>query len=185
MSSRDASGFGGTKGPSVQAIQAPLEVALVEPEIPPNTGNVARTCAAVHVPLHLVEPLGFRLTDRYLKRAGLDYWPYVNVTVHRSLQHFLRHMEGRRLLFFSKKASLDYDAFVYMPGDCLVFGSETQGLPAWLLEAHADRALRIPMDSAHVRSLNLATAVGIALFEARRQIKGQLAPSRPQAALSL
>lgn len=185
MAPRDATGLRGSDLSSVQAVRAPVEVALVEPEIPPNTGNVARTCAAANTPLHLVEPLGFRLTDRYLKRAGLDYWPYVDVTVHRSLEHFLCHMKGRRLLFFSKKGCLDYDAFGYEPGDCLVFGSETQGLPAWLLEAHADRVLRIPMDSAHVRSLNLSTAVGIALFEARRQLKGQPAQSRPQAALSL
>ncbi len=168
-----------------QEPEAPLEVALVEPEIPPNTGNVARTCAAVLTPLHLVEPLGFRLTDRHLKRAGLDYWPYVQVIVHRSLQHFLRCMEGRRLLFFSKKGFVDYDRFAYEPGDCLVFGSETRGLPTWLLEAHADRVLKIPMESSHVRSLNLSTAVGIALFEARRQLRQQLAGSRAQAVFPL
>lgn len=185
MTPRNAASLRGSGLSSAQAIRAPVEVALVEPEIPPNTGNVARTCAATNTPLHLVEPLGFRLTDRHLKRAGLDYWPYVDVTVHRSLEHFLRYMEARRLLFFSKKGSLDYDAFGYEPGDCLVFGSETQGLPAWLVEAHAHRVLRIPMDSAQVRSLNLSTAVGIALFEARRQLKGQPVRSRPQAAVPL
>lgn len=147
-----------------------FHVALVEPEIPPNTGNVARTCAAVHTPLHLVEPLGFRLSDRYLKRAGLDYWPYVHITVHRSLRHFLHAMHHRRLVFFSKKGSVDYWDFAFNPGDCLVFGSETRGLPGELLEAHPDRVLRIPMESDQVRSLNLSTAVGIALFEARRQL---------------
>lgn len=165
--------------------EALLQVALVEPEIPPNTGNVARTCAAVHIPLHLVEPLGFRLSDRHLKRAGLDYWPYVRVTVHRSLQNFLKTMQQRRLVFFSKKGAVDYWDFAFRPGDCLVFGSETRGLPDELLDAHPDRVLRIPMKSDQVRSLNLSTAVGIALFEARRQLKTPCRPDTVPAALSV
>ena len=179
----------GKAGGGVPAADRPdealLHVALVEPEIPPNTGNVARTCAAVHVPLHLVEPLGFRLSDRYLKRAGLDYWPYVHLTVHRSLPHFLHAMQHRRLVFFSKKGSVDYWDFAFRPGDCLVFGSETRGLPGELLQAHPDRVLRISMESDGVRSLNLATAVGIALFEARRQIKKRPLTLTAPAALSV
>ncbi|MEJ5366269.1 MAG: tRNA (cytidine(34)-2'-O)-methyltransferase [Desulfosoma sp.] len=181
---RDDTAGGGGRA-SGRTDDALLHVALVEPEIPPNTGNVARTCAAVHTPLHLVEPLGFRLSDRYLKRAGLDYWPYVHVAVHRSLPHFLVAMQHRRLVFFSKKGSVDYWDFAFQPGDCLVFGSETRGLPDELLQAHPDRVLRISMESDHVRSLNLSTAVGIALFEARRQIKKKCLPLRACAALSV
>lgn len=165
--------------------EAPFHVALVEPEIPPNTGNVARTCAAVHTPLHLVEPLGFRLSDRYLKRAGLDYWPYVHLTVHRSLPQFLHAMAHRRLVFFSKKGSVDHWDFAFQPGDCLVFGSETRGLPDELLLAHPDRVLRLSMESHEVRSLNLSTAVGIALFEARRQIRKRWPKVKGHAALSV
>ncbi len=170
---------------STGTFETSLHVALVEPEIPPNTGNVARTCAAVHAPLHLVEPLGFRLSDRYLKRAGLDYWPYVHVVVHRSLRHFLKAMEQRRLVLFSKKGSVDYWDFAFRPGDCLVFGSETRGLPEELLESHGDRVLRIPMESDRVRSLNLSTAVGIALFEARRQLRHECRHHTVPAALSV
>ncbi len=149
---------------------AVLEVALVEPEIPPNTGNVARTCAATRTPLHLVEPLGFRLTDRHLKRAGLDYWPHVRLRVHSDLNAFLDAMRDKRLVFFSKSGSHVYYDYSFQPGDCLVFGPETRGLPEDLLRRFPDRVLRIPMDCSHVRSLNLATAVGVALFEARRQL---------------
>ncbi|WP_084055674.1 tRNA (cytidine(34)-2'-O)-methyltransferase [Desulfacinum hydrothermale] len=147
-----------------------VEVALVEPEIPPNTGNVARTCAATRTPLHLVEPLGFRLTDRHLKRAGLDYWPHVQVRVHPDLDTFLRAVEHRRLVFFSKKGACPYYDFDFLPGDILVFGPETRGLPEELLESAWDRVVSIPMDCEHVRSLNLATTVGVGLFEARRQL---------------
>lgn len=185
MLPKSASGIRDIGTPRAHHIGGLLEVALVEPEIPPNTGNVARTCAAVSTPLHLVEPLGFRLTDRYLKRAGLDYWPHVQVTVHRSLHDFLHDMQSRRLVLFSKKGFIDYDRFSFEPGDCLVFGAETKGLPMWLLEAHPDRVVRIPMENEHVRSLNLSTAVGIALFEARRQLRERSAWSRPQAAQSL
>jgi len=181
---REDKAEGGVSAPN-RPDEALLHVALVEPEIPPNTGNVARTCAAVYASLHLVEPLGFRLSDRYLKRAGLDYWPYVHLTVHRSLPHFLHAMQHRRLVFFSKKGSVDYWDFAFRPGDCLVFGSETRGLPGELLEAHPDMVLRISMESDRVRSLNLSTAVGIALFEARRQIKKRGLPLAAHTALSV
>jgi len=147
-----------------------LQVVLYHPEIPQNTGNVARTCAATHTPLHLIEPLGFFLTDRRLKRAGLDYWSSVEVTVHSSLQALKDQLPEHRLVYFSRNGAIKHYDFPFCPGDCLVFGSETRGLPRELLEAHCEKVVRIPMDHSCVRSLNLATTVGIALFEALRQL---------------
>ncbi len=144
-------------------------VVLFQPEIPQNTGNIARTCAATRTPLHLIEPLGFQLTDKYLKRAGLDYWPYVELHMHKSFSHFLEMVKPKRCLLFSTRGSIDYCRFSFEPGDCLVFGSETRGLPPALLESNLYPTLRIPIDRERVRSLNLSTAVGIALFEALRQ----------------
>jgi tRNA (cytidine/uridine-2'-O-)-methyltransferase len=144
---------------------APLHLVLVEPQIPPNTGNVARLCAATGCALHLVEPLGFSIADRDLKRAGLDYWSKLDVVVHASLEIALAHFTGRAW-FFSTRASLRYDQAPYAFGDALFFGKETAGLPAALLEQHAARALRIPMRPDSVRSLNLSTAVGIASYAA-------------------
>ncbi len=155
-----------------------LRVVLYQPEIPQNTGNIARTCAATHTPLHLVEPLGFRLTDRYLKRAGLDYWPCVSMKVHPNLEALHEELPFCRWIYFSARADRLYYDFQFMPGDCLVFGSETGGLPGDLLEPGKDNVLRIPVDRSRVRSLNLATTVGIALFEAMRQlITHQMKPS--------
>ncbi len=143
-------------------------VVLYEPEIPQNTGNIARTCAATGTPLHLIEPLGFRLTDRYLKRAGLDYWPHVRLHVHRSFEEFIALFgPGLRCVLFSTRGTVSYEAMMYRPGDCLVFGSETKGLPDELLRSFP--SVVIPIDRTRVRSLNLATAVGIGLFEALRQ----------------
>lgn len=150
--------------------RASVQVAIVEPEIPQNTGNVARTCAATHTPLHLIEPLGFRLTDRYLKRAGLDYWPHVDLTVHPDLESFRRRLSGCRFVYFSAHGTRVFHDFRFHPGDCLVFGSETRGLPPELLRAEPRRVLTLPIDRSRVRSLNLATAVGVALFEALRQM---------------
>ncbi|GLI34025.1 tRNA (cytidine(34)-2'-O)-methyltransferase [Desulforhabdus amnigena] len=148
----------------------PLQVVLYQPEIPQNTGNIARTCAATHTPLHLVEPLGFRLTDRYLKRAGLDYWPYVNLRVHPDLETLREALFPNRWVYFSAHARRPYYEFQFLPGDCLVFGAEAKGLPCELLESDPDRVLKIPLDRTRVRSLNLATTVGVALFEALRQL---------------
>ena len=145
---------------------APLHVVLVEPEIPPNTGNVARLCAATGCALHLVEPLGFRIDDRELKRAGLDYWDALAVVVHPSLEALLETFAPQRRWLFSTHASRGYADAPYAPGDALVFGKETAGLPKALLEAHPDRALRIPMREGAVRSLNLSTAVGIVTYAA-------------------
>ena len=147
-----------------------FHIALWEPEIPPNTGNVARLCAATGATLHLVGRLGFRLDDRSLRRAGLDYWPAVDIVRHVALVDFQRAVAPARLFCFSAHAQTPYTAASYHPGDALVFGSESRGLPASLLEENAATTLTIPMFNAQVRSLNLATAVGIVLYEALRQL---------------
>jgi len=145
---------------------AVLHVALVEPEIPPNTGNVARLCAATGCALHLVEPLGFRIDDRALKRAGLDYWEALGVVMHPSLEAFVAAFEPKRMWFVSTRGRRGYSEAPFSRGDVLVFGKETAGLPDALLDAHPDRTLRIPMRAAAVRSLNLSTAVGIVTYAA-------------------
>jgi tRNA (cytidine/uridine-2'-O-)-methyltransferase len=147
-----------------------LHVALYEPEIPPNTGNIARLCAASDATLHLIGRLGFRLDDKSLMRAGLDYWPLIQCRRHATLAEFEAELAGNRLFFFSARASRHYTQIEYRPGDCLLFGGESHGLPSDLLERNKDRALLIPMPGEKIRSLNLATAVGIALYEALRQI---------------
>lgn len=149
---------------------APLHVVLVEPEIPPNTGNVARLCAATGCALHLVEPLGFRIDDRELKRAGLDYWDALGVVVHPSLDAFLATFDAGRLWLFSTRASRGYAEAAFARGDALVFGKETAGLPQALLDAHPERALRIPMRPGAVRSINLSTAAGVATYAALARI---------------
>jgi len=146
-----------------------FQIALIHPQIPPNTGQIARLCAATGAPLHLVRPLGFRLDDRSLRRAGLDYWPNVELRVHASLDEFLKVAPIDRCRFFTKSGQQRYDQVAYRPEDWLVFGSETDGLPAELTAAHPDRTVRIPVRSESVRSLNLASCVSIALFEALRQ----------------
>ena len=147
-----------------------MQVVLLEPEIPPNTGSVARLCAATLTPLHLIEPLGFKIDDRHLKRAGLDYWEFVDLSVHRSWDDFLKKANPAKLLYFSKKAERSYTSVRYDDGDCLVFGPETRGLPQTLLEANAERSFRIPMMGQGVRSLNLSNAVSIVLYEGLRQL---------------
>jgi tRNA (cytidine/uridine-2'-O-)-methyltransferase len=145
----------------------PFHVVLVEPEIPPNTGSVARTCAATGSPLHLVEPLGFRIDDRSLKRAGIDYWHLVKVHVHASFPVFRAAEPARRLHLFTGGAARSYLEADFAPGDALVFGRESVGLPPALLAEHAERVWAIPT-SGGVRSLNLSNAVAIVLFEALR-----------------
>ena len=148
-----------------------LHVALWEPEIPPNTGNVARLCAATGTPLHLVGRLGFRLDERSLRRAGLDYWHAVEAHRYESLAELEQHLAGAgRLLCFSARAAMPYTEMQFEPGDCLLFGPESRGLPDEVLERHAGHTLRIPMPGGAVRSLNLATAVGIVLYEELRQL---------------
>jgi tRNA (cytidine/uridine-2'-O-)-methyltransferase len=147
-----------------------IHVALWEPEIPPNTGNVARLCAATGATLHLIGRLGFHIDDRSLRRAGLDYWQHVEVHRHATLADFELALAGARLWCFSAHAVIPYTRAVYQDGDCLLFGSEARGLPESLLERYAEQTLTIPMPGGKVRSLNLATAVGIALYEALRQV---------------
>ena len=149
---------------------APLHVVLVEPEIPPNTGNVARLCAATGCALHLVEPLGFRIDDRELKRAGLDYWDALGVVVHASLDAFLTVLTPDRCWFLSTRASRSYAQAAFARGDALVFGKETAGLPQALLDAHPERALRIPMREGAVRSINLSTAAGVVTYAALERL---------------
>jgi tRNA (cytidine/uridine-2'-O-)-methyltransferase len=151
-----------------------MEVVLVEPQIPPNTGNIARLCAATCLPLHLVGRLGFQVTDRHLKRAGLDYWEYAQIHRHPSVEKFFHELSSDQLLFFSKKGKESYIHANYREGNFLVFGSETEGLPEWVFERYSDRIWRIPIFHPKVRSLNLAGAVSIVAYEALRQT-GKLA----------
>lgn len=151
---------------------------LFEPEIPPNTGNVARTCAATCTELHLIEPLGFEISDRTLRRAGLDYWPWVQLHRHADWHAFLTacRQRGGRLLALTRHADQAYHRVRFRHDDWLLFGRETTGLPEAVL-AEADAALTIPMagsvqNGGGVRSLNLATAAGVVLFEALRQLSG-------------
>lgn len=146
-----------------------VSVALVEPEIPPNTGNIARLCAATNVPLHIVGVTGFRMDDRAVRRAGLDYWPHVQLVRHTNLESLHQSLPGSRFVYLTTKADRVYTDWVFQPDDCLVFGPETRGLPEDLLRRNWDNCLKIPMFNPNVRSLNLATAVGIVLYEALRQ----------------
>ena len=149
-----------------------IRVALVEPEIPPNTGNIARLCAATNVPLHIVGATGFRLDDKAVRRAGLDYWPHVSLSRHQTLPDLQVFLPAARFLYLTTKATTSYTDWAFARDDCLVFGCETRGLPESLLKANWDRCLTIPMLNAEVRSLNLATAVGIVVYEALRQTGG-------------
>jgi tRNA (cytidine/uridine-2'-O-)-methyltransferase len=146
-------------------------IVLVNPEIPPNTGNIARTCAATGTELHLIEPLGFELTDRYLKRAGLDYWKHVPLTVHPSWEDFARHSRslGGRWIGFSTRGLCSYTKIEYQESDWLLYGKETSGLSPEVCE-QCSTLVRIPMGQTEVRSLNLSVSVAIGLFEARRQL---------------
>lgn len=148
---------------------APFHIVLVEPEIPPNTGNIARLCGATGTILHLVGKLGFSIDDKQLKRAGLDYWEAIDVRRWDSLAHLEAAFPGGRWWYTSKKAARSHVEAEFLPGDFLVFGKETEGLPEKLLAAHPERCLRIPIFSSIVRSLNLSTAAGIVLYEALRQ----------------
>ncbi|HEY2786112.1 MAG TPA: tRNA (cytidine(34)-2'-O)-methyltransferase [Fimbriiglobus sp.] len=161
-----------------------LHIALWEPEIPPNTGNVARLCAATGVTLHLIGRLGFRLDDKTLKRAGLDYWPHVALQRHASIDEFLIGLDrghpdriphsaetvAKRIWLVDNPAPLNYTQASFQNGDTLLFGSESKGLPPGLKAQYAERLIGIPMPSGVVRSLNLSTAVGVVLYEALRQI---------------
>ncbi len=146
-----------------------FHIVLVEPEIPPNTGSIARLCGATNSALHLVRPLGFSTDDKHLKRAGLDYWKFVDIRYWDSLDHFLEAQDERRLYFLTTKSETPYSAARFKPGDYLVFGKETKGLPEDLLTLYEDRCLTLPMANGNIRSLNLAMTAGIVLYEALRQ----------------
>jgi tRNA (cytidine/uridine-2'-O-)-methyltransferase len=149
-----------------------LHVALWEPEIPPNTGNVARLCAATGSRLHLIGRLGFRLDDRSLRRAGLDYWDAVDVVRHVTFEEFERAVNPSRIWCVETPGEKPYTRADFANGDCLLFGGESGGLPASVRERFAERLIGIPMPSGRVRSLNLATAVGIVLYDALRRLHG-------------
>ena len=149
-------------------------IVLVHPQIPPNTGNIARTCAATETELHLVAPLGFEISDRYLKRAGLDYWPHVNLTYHKSAAEFLAtaKQQGGRIIGFSVRGKQDYLECEYQEDDWLLFGRDISGLPPEVL-AECDFSSFITMPSQNVRSLNLSVSVSVVLFESLRQLRHQ------------
>jgi tRNA (cytidine/uridine-2'-O-)-methyltransferase len=146
-----------------------LHVVLHQPEIPHNTGSVGRTCVAIGAKLWLIRPLGFRVDDYYLRRAGLDYWPHLEWEIVDDWQQLVQRLPDGRRWLFTKTATTSYASVSYSNGDVLVFGSESQGLPASLLDEHRDRLLRIPIRP-QVRSLNLSNAVAIVSYEAARQM---------------
>jgi len=146
-----------------------MHVVLVAPEIPQNTGSIGRLCVATGSTLHLIDPLGFTIDDRHLRRAGLDYWPHVALVRHRTWETFTAARPPGRLLCFSARATRSYTTLRYREEDLLVFGGESRGLPPAIRAAHNDATFGIPIASDHVRSLNLATAVAIVLYEALRQ----------------
>src|SRR5215813_1318918 len=146
-----------------------IRIALVEPEIPQNTGNIARLCAATNTPLHIVGATGFRMDERAVKRAGLDYWSEVDLTRHHDLDELQTSFPDARLIYFTTKAELPYCEWKFEPNDCLIFGRETRGLPEELLRSNWSHCVTIPMLNPKVRSLNLANAVSIVLYEALRQ----------------
>ncbi len=147
----------------------PFHIVLVEPEIPPNTGSIARLCGATNSRLDLIHPLGFSTDDRYLKRAGLDYWPHVDIKHWPNLDLFLESRAETGLYFFTTKVDRPYYQAAFKPGDCLIFGRETKGLDQEILALYRERCYTIPMANPHIRSLNLAMSAGIVLYEALRQ----------------
>ncbi len=147
-----------------------IHIVLVEPEIPPNTGNIARSCAATGAKLHLVKPLGFSIDDKTLKRAGLDYWPHVDLEVHESLEEFLKKYKDMPMYLATTKGIRRYTDVAYEENAMLLFGRETAGLPRTLIEEYRERTIRIPMSrDTRLRSLNLSNSANIVLFEALRQ----------------
>lgn len=146
-----------------------MEIVLYEPEIPGNTGNIARLCAANHMILHLIKPLGFAIDDKHVKRAGLDYWHLVDVQVHENIEELYAKYPDRRYFYATTKASHTHSEVAYQLGDMLVFGPESRGLPEDLLTDHEESCIRIPMVD-QARSLNLSNAVAIISYEAMRQL---------------
>jgi Predicted rRNA methylase (SpoU class) len=148
-----------------------LHIVLVEPEIPPNTGNIARSCAITNSVLHLVRPLGFNIDEKSVRRAGLDYWPYVDLEVHESLEAFMQQYGGRRMWLATTKGGTCYTDVEFRDEDMILFGRETAGLPRPFIAEHKECAVRIPMsENTRLRSLNLANSANIVMFEALRQL---------------
>lgn len=148
-----------------------LHIVFVEPEIPPNTGNIARTCAATNTRLHLVKPLGFDISEKAVKRAGLDYWPYVDLEIHESLDDFMEKYKDKRKFLATTKGGRIYTDFEYMDDDMFLFGRETKGLPRDFIAQNEEMAIRIPMsENTRLRSFNLSNSANIILFEALRQL---------------
>lgn len=152
-------------------VSEPFNIVLVEPEIPQNTGSIARLCGATNSILHLIHPLGFKTDDKHLKRAGLDYWEFVNILHWDSTENFFANCQLEKLHFLSKKVTKPYTEHIFKPGDYLVFGKETKGLSEEILNTFRDRVCTIPMDNPNIRSINLAMSCGIVLYEAIRQTK--------------
>ncbi len=148
-----------------------FNIVLVEPEIPPNTGSIARLCGATNSILHLVRPLGFSTDNKMLRRAGLDYWKFVSILYWDSFDEFLQVQDEERLYFFTTKVERDYTEASFKPGDFLIFGKETKGLPKEIIHLYKDRCFTLPMENSNIRSLNLAMTAGIVLYEAIRQQK--------------
>ena len=150
-----------------------LKITLFQPQIAPNTGNIARLCVATGTALHLVRPLGFVLSDQNLRRSAMDYWPRLKLTIHDDQQAFFKEVQNVRLWFLTSKSSRSLWSAEFADGDCLIFGNETHGLTEELIEQHRERTLRIPQ-APDERCLNLSTAAGIALYEALRQVTGKM-----------
>ncbi len=150
-------------------MSAPFRIVLVAPEIPQNTGSIGRLSVSTNTELHLVEPLGFILDDKHLRRAGMDYWPHLDLHIHKDWEAFLAAAPGARLIFSSTKAEKSFWDIRYQPGDYLVFGNESSGLPPIFYERYRENLCQIPMEGTFTRSLNLANAAGIVLYEALRQ----------------
>jgi len=155
--------------PSCKRMNAPLHIVLFEPEIPPNTGNIARLCACTGIQLHLVHPLGFDINDKQLKRAGLDYWRHVTIRHWQHLDEYLVSCDEKKIFFYTTKVSRPYYSTQYPPGSSFIFGKETKGLPEETIALYHDRCYTIPMKNRNIRSLNLAMSAGIVLYEAIRQ----------------
>lgn len=156
----------------IVAIPAPMKrfnIVLVEPQIPPNTGSIARLCGATNSILHLVHPLGFSTKDKHLKRAGLDYWHHVEVIHWQNLEELLTRVNENSLKFFTTKTTRNYTEAVYHPGDFLIFGKETSGLSEQVRNLYHELCFTLPMENNNIRSLNLAMTAGIVLYEAIRQ----------------
>lgn len=156
-----------------------LHVALIEPRIPPNTGNIARLCAATDSPLHLIEPLGFSIEEREVRRAGLDHWKDVDLWVHANWFAFRDAIARERCIYFSANAERDFKSAPYRANSVLVFGNEVDGMPARILEKHPEQCFRIPMEGP-VRSLNLANAVSVVVYEGLGRLKDGAAAEEPK-----